>query len=289
LALRRRIPLRRATAYAGIMSTDPFQPWLQRWDLTPDGADFTTRFGSRLMPVLKDGAPAMLKIAAHEEERNGARLMAWYAGQGAARVLAIEHDALLLERLTGTHSLAEMARSGQDDEATRILCQAAAGLHAARDQPPPASLVPMDVWFRALEPAAAQHGETFAKSAVAARRLLRTARDIVVLHGDYHHDNVLDGGARGWLAIDPKGVLGERGFEFANLFRNPDAEIALAPGRMRRQARIVADQASLDPVRLMQWILAYAGLGAAWSLQSGHDPTPGLAIAELAAAELAEV
>jgi streptomycin 6-kinase len=270
------------------MSNDPFQPWLQRWGLTPDGADFTTLFGSRLMPVLKDGAPAMLKIAAHEEERNGARLMAWYAGQGAARVLAIEHEALLLERLTGARSLAQMARSGQDDEATRILCQAAAGLHAPRDQPPPASLVPMNVWFRMLEPAAASHGGTFAKSAVAARHLLGAPRDIVVLHGDYHHDNVLDGGARGWLAIDPKGVLGERGFEYANLFRNPDVEIALAPGRMRRRARIVAEDAGLDPIRLLQWILAYAGLGAAWSIESGHDPAPGLAIAEIAAAELAQ-
>ena len=270
------------------MANDPFQPWLDRWGLTPDGLDFTTRFGSRLMPVVKDGAPAMLKIASHEEERNGARLMAWYAGQGAARVLEIDHEALLLERLTGTRSLADMARSGQDDEATRILCQVAAGLHAPRDRAPPSTVVPMAVWFRALEPAATQHGGTFAKSAVAALRLLSTPRDIVVLHADFHHDNVLDGGARGWLAIDPKGVVGERGFEFANLFRNPDAEIALVPGRMRRQARIVAEHANLEPSRLMQWILAYAGLGAAWSISSGHDPGPGLAIAEVAAAELAE-
>src|ERR1700722_6700576 len=105
------------------MPDDIFQPWLRRWNLTPDGPDFTTKYGSRLMPVLKDGAPAMLKIASHDEERNGARLMAWYAGQGTARVLEIEHEALLLERLTGNRSLAEMARSGQDDEATRILCE----------------------------------------------------------------------------------------------------------------------------------------------------------------------
>ena len=274
--------------YVGPMPDDPFQPWLSRWELTPDGPAFETRFGSRLMPVLKDGAPAMLKIAAHEEERNGARLMAWYAGRGAARVLATEHEALLLERLTGQRSLAAMARAGQDDEATRILCRAAAELHSPRDQPPPASLVPIERWFRSLWPAAASHGGTFAKSAAAARDLLAAPRDIVVLHGDYHHDNLLDGGARGWLAIDPKGVLGERGFDFANLFRNPDAEIALTPGRMRRQALIVAEEAGLDLKRLFEWILAYAGLGAAWSIESGHDPAPGLAIAEIAASELAE-
>jgi hypothetical protein len=42
------------------------------------------------------------------------------------------------------------------------------------------------------------------------------------LHGDIHHDNILDFGRRGWLAIDPKRLFGERGFDYANLFCNPD-------------------------------------------------------------------
>ena len=270
------------------MSDDRFGPWLARWTLARDGAGFTTRFGSHLLPVLKHGAPAMLKIAGSEEERRGGALMAWYAGQGAAQVLEREGDALLLERLMGARSLAAMARSGADDEATVILCQAANQLHARRDEPPPDSLTPLGAWFRALDPIAAARGGTFAKAAVAARSLLETPRDVVVLHGDYHHDNVLDGGARGWLAIDPKGLIGERGFEFANLFRNPDAATALKPGRLARQVCIVAEQARLEPVRLLRWVLAYAGLGAAWSLGSGHDRDAevGLQIAELAAAEL---
>lgn len=267
------------------MADDPLQRWIERWSLVADGEAFTTKIGSRLQPVLKDGTPAMLKLAAGEEERKGAALMEWYAGEGAARVLEREDYALLLERVIGPRSLSAMAQSGNDDEATAILCDTAAGLHAARSKPPPASLVPLDIWFRALWPRAASDGGTFARAAEVARPLLATAEDVVVLHGDYHHDNVLDGGARGWLAIDPKGLIGERAFEFANLFRNPTAELALTPGRMRRQVEIVARRARLDPVRLLQWIFAYAGLGAAWSIESG-DPAPGLAIAELAAAEL---
>jgi len=106
----------------------------------------------------------------------------------------------------------------------------------------------------------------------------------VVLHGDLHHDNVLDGDLRGWLAIDPKGLVGERGFEYANLFRNPDLGCALAPGRMQRRIQIVAQEAGLDFRRLLDWVVAYAGLGAAWSLEDGDDPGAGLAIAEQAAA-----
>jgi streptomycin 6-kinase len=226
----------------------------------------------------------MLKIAVNEEERRGAELMDWWGGIGAARVLAREGDAILLERLDGPRSLAAMARAGEDDEATRILCRTAVALHAPRPRPTPESLIPMDVWFRALWSAAHAHGGTFAVAAAAARDLLDHPQDPAVLHGDFHHDNVLDGGARGWLVIDPKGVLGERGFDYANLFRNPDAQLALAPGRLGRQAAIVAREASLDPRRLLAWIVAYAGLGAAWSLESGDpgDAAVGLAIAEAA-------
>jgi streptomycin 6-kinase len=41
--------------------------------------------------------------------------------------------------------------------------------------------------------------------------------------------------------------------------------------------------AGLDPRRIFRWILAYAGLGVARSLESGHDPGP--ATAEIAVAE----
>lgn len=266
-----------------------FQPWLERWNLAVDGRPFVTRFGSHLLPVLSGAELAILKITEQEEELRGAALMQWFDGVSAARVLACEGPALLLERVVGDRSLAEMARRGLDDEATRILCRTAMALHAPHRRPPPASLVPLTIWFEALQPTAAKYGGVFNKAAVAAASLLSAPQEAVVLHGDFHHENVLDGGARGWLVIDPKGLIGERSFEYANLFRNPDPEVALAPGQVGRRARIVADEAVLDPVRLMKWVLAYAGLSAAWSLQSGHDPGPGLtiAIAEEAAALLA--
>ncbi len=264
-------------------AADALRPWFAAWSLVADGPAFTTKFGSHLAPVLAQGAPAMLKVAGSDEERRGGALMDWYAGVGAARVLARDGEAILLERAVGHRSLAGMAVAGDDDGASRILCETVARLHTPRAAPPPDTLVPLPAWFAALGPAAVAHGGVFAKSLAAADRLLTDPREPVVLHGDVHHDNILDGGPRGWLAIDPKGLIGDRAFDYANLFRNPTAEIALAPGRMRRQVEVVATAGGLEPRRLLTWIHAYAGLGAAWSLQSGHDPAPGLAIAELAA------
>lgn len=272
------------------MDQSSFIDHLARWQLTPDGDPIVTH-SSRLLPVRLWGAPAMLKIATAPEERRGAAVMAWWDGQGAARVLAHDGDALLLERATGGASLIDMARSGAagDDAASRILCAAAATLHARPDHPPDGTLVPLDRWFAELDPAEVSLGGILRQAATTASDLLAAPRDQVVLHGDLHHGNVLDFGVRGWLAIDPKGLLGERGFEFANIFCNPDLETAAAPGRLAQRAAAVAVAADLDRPRLLRWILAYAGLSAAWTLGDGDDATLTLTltIAELAAAELA--
>jgi streptomycin 6-kinase len=262
-----------------------FDDCLARWGLTPDGAPIATR-SSDLLPVRRAGVPVMLKIAREAEERWGGHLMSWWGGDGAARVLAQDGAALLLERATGERSLIEMARGGRDDEASRIICKVAARLHAPRSCPPPA-LIPLPRWFEALEPAAARHGGILIPAAATARELLVAPQEVVVLHGNLHHGNVLEFRRRGWLAIDPKRLVGERGFDFANLFCNPDLAVARASGRLARQATVVAEAAGLDRLRLLRWILACAGLSAAWHLEDGETAEIALAVAGLAAAEVA--
>lgn len=259
---------------------------LLRWGLTPDGEPIVTP-SSDLLPVRWRDAPAMLKIARETEERRGGALLRWWDGDGTVRVLAQEGDAVLMERVLDGASLVEMARSGRDDEASRILCGVAARLHAPRGRPRPDTLVPLALWFRELEPGAARHGGILRHAAATARDLLAEPRDVAVLHGDLHHGNVLDAGTRGWLAIDPKGLLGERGFDFANIFCNPDLAVATAPGRLARQADVVAETAGLERERLLRWVLAYAGLSAAWTLGDGDDAALALAVAAAATRELA--
>ena len=255
---------------------------LARWDLVPDGEPITTP-SSLLLAVRHNGVPAMLKIAREEEERRGGALMAWWDGDGAAKVLARHGEALLLERATGPRSLAAMVTDGQDEEASRILCDVAARLHAPRPGPPP-DLVPLTRWFEALAPAARTQGGLLARADLVAQALLADPRDVTVLHGDIHHGNVLDGGERGWLAIDPKGLLGERTFDFVNILRNPNAAVALAPGRFDRQVEVLAAAASVERRRLLDWMLAFAGLSAAWHLADDTPADLDFAIAALAAA-----
>jgi streptomycin 6-kinase len=251
------------------------------WNLVPDGTEIATP-SSLLLPVRRLGVPAMLKIARDEEERRGGRLMGWWQGDGAARVLLHDDTALLLERAEGSATLAAMVAEGRDDEASRVLCSVGRRLHAARGEPP-VWLEPLARWFAALAPAAVSHGGVLAEAHATASKLLSTPREIVVLHGDIHHGNVLDGGMRGWLAIDPKALRGERTFDFVNILRNPDTSTALAPGRFERQLAIIARAAALEPRRLIEWMLAFAGLSASWHLADGTSPALDLEIARLAA------
>lgn len=226
----------------------------------------------------------MLKIAHEKEEQRGCRLMAWWQGEGAARVLAEGDGVLLLERAVGPRSLAAMARSGQDDEATRILCEATSRLHRHRAPPPP-DLVPLTDWFTPLLQARDQDG-VIAEGRKVAGELLDRQQEVVVLHGDIHHENVLDAGPRGWIVIDPKGLLGDRAFDFVNILRDPDGPTALAPGRFARQVEVIAEAADLDRAHLLRWTFAFASLSAVWILGDGDRPGLDLAVAELAAASL---
>lgn len=272
-------------------STTLFGPYLARWSLVADGDEIVTR-AARLLPVRQTDEAAMLRIVTNPEAKGGDVLLTWWDGEGAARVLETEGDVLLLERAEGGRSLTAMARSGQDDEATQIICDVIAELHSPRAKPLP-DLIPLLDWFAALWPAAEAHGGVLAQSAEAARRLLAAQRDVGALHGDIHHDNILDfGPERGWLAIDPNRLCGDRGFDYANLFSNPDmadpsVPVAVHPDRFRRRVEIVVERADIERDRLLSWILAYSGLSAAWLIADGDDAVVDFQIAALAAAELA--
>ena len=272
------------------MENSLFNTWLSRWGLTPDGQPLETHTSQLLPVVTKDGQKAILKLTDDDSERNGCELMVWWNGNGAAKVLAHAAGAILLERATGAGSLADMSWSGNDAQACRIICHAASRLHLPRNASTPA-LTPLLYWFRDLAPAAKKHGGILTHCAEVANILLSSPQNEVVLHGDLHHGNILDFGTKGWLAIDPKGLVGERGFDYANIFTNPDLAaptkpVAIEPEIFAQRVNIVSEIAKIERQRLLMWIIAWCGLSSAWFLQEGDCATIPLRIAELASAEL---
>ena len=145
--------------------------------------------------------------------------------------------------------------AGKVAATTAILCQVVARLHAPRDSGPPAA----PTLARQFSALIQSTDPTLARARRVASGLLEAPRDPVLLHGDIHHANVLDFGADGWLAIDPWGLVGERAYDYANIFPNPDLASVTADRFAARLAQI-ARTADLEPARLMDWAHAHAGL-----------------------------
>lgn len=259
------------------------------WRLTPDGASFETRYGNHLTPVLlEDGRLAMLKVIASEDEKPGVAALGYFDGVGAAALYRSEDDAALMQRLTGP-DLVALARE-DDDRATHILCDVLAALHAPRQDSRPGGLHDLAQRFGALERAAArtdlppQMRRDLNAGWEAASRLLARARDKRVLHGDMHHENVLRDAAGVWCAIDPKGVLGDPGYDYANIFLNPWLAPEIARVRVARRAEIVAARTNREIADVLAWVEAHAMSSAAWTLEDSGDPAWACEIARRARA-----
>jgi streptomycin 6-kinase len=261
-----------------------FAAHIAKWRLVAEGPEIETP-SSWLLPVRQAAAPAMLKVyKPGSDERHGTDYLRYVEGDGAVRVMAADEEALLMERATGSRSLFDMAVNGGDAGAGEILAGIVAKLHRPRVAPPPPTLVPLERHFASLFERASEH-RLLGRSAATARALFSTSQDVIPLHGDLHHSNVLDGGVRGWLAIDPKGLIGERTYDVANLLGNPwpHDELVHSTGRMRGMAGLYASRLGMDERRVLAFALAHAGLAASWDLDDGSDPAYRLKCAEVLA------
>ena len=101
--------------------------------------------------------------------------------------------------------------------------------------------------------------------------LCATQRNPALLHGDLHHYNVLSDRARGWCAIDPKGVVGELEYELGAALRNPldhpdlFAKLDVVERRLDHFGLVLG----IDASRARGWGFAQAVLSAIWHTEDG--------------------
>ncbi|RII86465.1 streptomycin phosphotransferase, partial [Clavibacter californiensis] len=185
----------------------------------------------------------------------------------------------------------------RDDRATRILARAAARLHLVPlDATMVAEAVPLTVWFRELLEPVRPLPRPLDRGAGVARELLAGSGPGVVLHGDVHHGNVMrfgdgngdddrdDSDSDAWRAIDPKALVGDPGFDTANVLANPTPAIALRPGRLARRARVVAEETGADLDAVLAWTEAWCALSAAWDVDDAASLSRVDALGRLGAA-----
>jgi len=257
-----------------------------RWRLVAEREPVDTLNGC-VMFVRRGAERLVLKIVgAASDEMQALPAYAHFAERGAVRLLAQAGRALLLERIDPGHALTQRVIDGDDDGATAILCDVMASLHRAA--PPPAGLARVEDFSADFDRYRASGGPLPAalvdRAAAVFSDLCHSQGPRVVLHGDLHHDNVLDAGGGRWVAIDPKGVIGEPAYETGALLRNPRPELLAADdpaGVLRRRSAQLAEALDLDLARVREWAYVQAELSAAWHVEDGEDPAFALAVAEL--------
>lgn len=197
-----------------------------------------------------------------------------YNGQGAVHLLDADagRGFLLLERLRPGRMLSTLE---DDERATRIAAEVMSRLW--RPAPADPTLIQLADWFKGLEALRARFdggtgpldGELVQRAEAAVRAFFAEEYIPMLIHGDFHHFNVLSS-ERGWLAIDPKGVVGPPAYEVGPLLINPWDEFLsrLDPvGITERRIAILAESLGLERERLRDWGLAHAVLSAWWSME----------------------
>jgi streptomycin 6-kinase len=133
----------------------------------------------------------------------------------------------------------------------------------------------LPVHFRSLFAKAAQHrkdgvASQFVEAAAVAERLFADPPDHRPLHGDIHHENIIEG-PRGWLAIDPKGLIGDRAFDAANLFYNPiESPLRHSETRVASVSAILSARTGIAPAHLLDHAFAFSALSASWHVEDGN-------------------
>lgn len=240
-----------------------FKTYLKRWNLTPDGEPIETHT-SNLLPVGSPNGPAMLKVPkADDTDEQTEIALRCYNGIGAVKLLASDGQTTLMER-TDPQDLKSLALSGQDDQASKIIASTIAKLHEYSGPLPDLPKIE-DVFAPLLNSTDLR----FKACANSAREMLAEPNRIL-LHRDIHHENILNS-PRGWLAIDPKGVIGPPIYEFANSFHNPVPHIELLrdADRMQRMADIFANNSPHSAKDLLRAAHAHAAISTIWHENDG--------------------
>ncbi|WP_327671145.1 MULTISPECIES: aminoglycoside phosphotransferase family protein [unclassified Streptomyces] len=244
--------------------------FLERWELTVDGP-LMHGVAALVVPVVGGGRPAALKFQVLDEETEGepVALRTW-DGDGAVRLLAYDDGTgtMLLERLDSARMLSDVEDSRK---AVTVIAELLARLTAG---PAPEGMRRLsDIAARMLADApdalrrVADPGERalLADCAAAVREVADEPGDRL-LHWDLHFDNVLAAEREPWLAIDPKPLAGDPGFDLWPALNN-----RYEPQETMWRFDAMSGVLGLDRGRARAWTLGRVLQNALWDIEDGRE------------------
>jgi streptomycin 6-kinase len=227
-----------------------------------------------------DGTSVILKTCQLSDEfEHGLAALRLFDGRGIARLLECDEGkkVMVLERLQPGTMLESLVPE-QDAQATSILAAVMRQLWRP---------IPREHTFPIVEHLGQDLTQLRARYAGGCGpfppRLVDEAMDLfatlsasapqtMLLHGDLQHHNILRSGDA-WLAIDPKGVVGDPGYEVGASFYNPMPRILEVPNLEQMLTRRVAqlsEELGIERARIRGWGLAQ-GVRNAWNMVANNQ------------------
>ncbi|WP_350274601.1 aminoglycoside phosphotransferase family protein [Kribbella sp. HUAS MG21] len=251
---------------------------LDRWSLERDGDVLHGQVGV-VVPVAGDPVlDAVLKVSfPHPGNDYEPHAFDVWGGRGAVKLY--ERDdaryAMLLERVHPS-TLVEYGRAG---------VAIAGELHRQLTVPAPAGLPRLseqaDTWAEELRKDAAELDhplpDAVVQAALAVVDELGRQQPETMVHGDFHPRNILRADREPWLAVDPKGYVGDPAYDAAIFLRTRAYLLffaeAVAANDLLRQLRTelaqFAEASGLDAERIQRWTQLIAVQAAFWGRRHG--------------------
>lgn len=162
--------------------------------------------------------PIILKIGMNSKAlTKEASCLKAFAKHPTAEVIAHDNNMIIMQRAVPGNTLKDHFPDN-DIEATKILCASIKEFHKA-SIPESHNFYHLSELFKTLDQKLDIPDEILTKAKHLRDDLLKSTTKEVLLHGDLHHDNILQNGDRpvdrslgagGWLVIDPKGFIGDQ-------------------------------------------------------------------------------
>lgn len=216
--------------------------------------------------------PIILKLGLDNEAlAREAFALKCFAGCGAVKVLSEDDGMLLLQRAVPGISLKSYFPNSEQ-ESVKIACEVMKKLHKA-NIPVAHNFPHIKDWLKALDKDWNIPNHYLQKARKLRDELLQTAKPDVLLHGDLHHDNILQNGDY-WVVIDPKGVIGEPAYEVAAFIRNPIPELLThddAPNIIHNRVIRFAELLGIPAKRIHDWCFVQGVLSWVWAIEDDCD------------------
>jgi streptomycin 6-kinase len=253
----------------------------ERWSLALDLPFDNLSYNLVIPGRTEQGADVVLKLGVPcRELLTEVAALNLFGGVGAVRLL--DHEAergiLLLERARPGAPVYKL-----QGEAEATVTAARLMRRLWRDPPATGHSFPsLAVWFQAFKRLRDRfNGESGPFPAELIEKGERTFSELsesqertVILHGDLHHDNILSSERDGWLAIDPKGISGDPGYEVGSFMLNQLPAGADAPALkmvLKRRLLIFSDELQIKRARLARWAFCHALLSALWDFEEAAE------------------